>query len=194
MPANVAINSAGVASISEVKNGANRPNNMAPIQASKAAVYWPSRAVPPPARMAFRGPVRQVDTVPTVAVIKEPTPHTEVIVLMGGRWPAAVSTVIPWLFCAARTVTINGTTNSNMACQENAGSWKIGVANVLGISAMSGPSPRPARQRAPTAIATINGGMRLATAGTAVVVKKAAVMEKAITGAVVKALIQSRPN
>ena len=37
MPASVEINSAGVASINEVKKGANKPNNMAPIQAIKAA-------------------------------------------------------------------------------------------------------------------------------------------------------------
>ena len=130
MPASVARNSIGVASISEVKNGANKPNNMAPIQAIKAAVYWPSRAVPLPDKMAFKGPVRQVDTVPTVAVIKEPIPHTKVIVLMGGRWPAAVSTVTPWLFCAARTVIIKGMTNSNIACHENAGNKKMGVTDV----------------------------------------------------------------
>ena len=86
-----------------------------------------------------------------------------------------MSTVIPWLFCAARTVIIKGTTNSNIACQENAGTWKTGVANINDISAMAGPSPKPATHREPVAMAMIKGGMRFATAGMAVEAKKAVV-------------------
>jgi len=45
--------------------------------------------------MALTGPVRQVETAPTAAATMEPAPQATVMLLMGGRWPAAVSTATP---------------------------------------------------------------------------------------------------
>ena len=72
--------------------------------------------------MAFVGPVRQVDTLPTIAVINEPNPQMAVIRFIGGVCPAVVKTDIPWLFWAASTVTIKGITSSIIADHEKDGS------------------------------------------------------------------------
>ena len=67
------------------------------------------------------GPVRQVETVPTDAEIREPMPHAAVIMLTGGVCPAASSTAKPCAFCAASTVMASGSTSSTMAAPENSG-------------------------------------------------------------------------
>ena len=71
--------------------------------------------------MALTGPVRQVDTVPTMAQTMEPAPQATAMALIGGVWPAAVSTAKPWPFCTTSTVIASGTTSSTIACQENTG-------------------------------------------------------------------------
>ena len=79
--------------------------------------------------MALTGPVRQVETQPTKAQAIEPTPQATAMALIGGAWPAAVSTAMPWPFCTTSTVIASGTTSSTMAVQENSGTCSRGSAS-----------------------------------------------------------------
>ena len=114
------MNGRGVASSSWVNSGESRPKPSASTPTRMPAVYWRSRS-PEAVMIALTGPVRQVETAPTQADASEPRPHTAVMALIGGSWPVARSTAMPWPFCTTSTVTASGTTSSTMARQENAG-------------------------------------------------------------------------
>ena len=114
------MNAFGVASNRCVNTGENKPNPSASSPTSSPAAYW--RDLSPDAEMiAFTGPVRHVDTVPTSADAIAPTPHATAIAFTGGSWPAARTTAIPCPFCTTSTVIASGTTSSTMARHENAG-------------------------------------------------------------------------
>src|SRR6185312_1798675 len=96
-PASTAMNAAGAASISRVNTGANSPNPMASTPQHTPAVYWRARS-PDAVSSALVGPVRQVDTAPTVAANSDHRPQATVMALTGGSWPAARSTATPCPF------------------------------------------------------------------------------------------------
>ena len=87
-PASTAMNAAGAASMSRVNTGANSPNPIASTPQHTPAVYWRARS-PDAESKALVGPVRQVDTAPTVAASSDHTPQATVMALTGGSWPAA---------------------------------------------------------------------------------------------------------
>src|SRR6185369_8719175 len=84
--------------------------------------------------IAFTGPVRQVETDPTNAVTTEPAPQAMAMASIGGLWPAALNTAKPCPFCTTSTVIASGTTSSIIACQENAGRYRLGGANCSAVA------------------------------------------------------------
>ena len=115
--------------------------------------------------------------------------------LIGGAWPAAVSTAMPWPFCTTSTVIASGTTSSTMAVNENSGRWSRGSASRGTWSRPGAKVPVAAMTPAPAASATISGGRRAeSAAGAAPASRNAAVIVAAITGSLWNARTQSSPN
>ena len=75
----------GAASSRRVNTGQSNPNASASTPAMMPAVQW--RCFWPEAVMiALTGPVRQVETPPTIALAIAPTPQATVIALIGGEY------------------------------------------------------------------------------------------------------------
>ncbi len=183
----------GVDSMARVTSGANRPKPIASTPTSTPAVYCLSRS-PLDEMMALTGPVRQVGTAPTNAPAMVAAPQPTAILSTGGAWPAAVSTAKPWPFCTTSTVIASGTTSSTIAPHEKSGRWNCGAASICTWARSCVSSPIWCMTAAPVTSATISGGSHLASFGTALTTRKAAVMAAAIARSLAKACTQSRPN
>ena len=99
-----------------------------------------------------------METEPTNAVSIEPAPQAAAMALIGGLWPAALSTAKPCPFCTTSTVIASGTTSSTIACQENAGRYRVGGAMVSISWFFESKLPVRKIATAPTINAPINGG------------------------------------
>src|SRR5258706_7415220 len=107
--------------------------------------------------IAFTGPVRQVETDPTKAVTIDPAPQATAMAPIGGLWPAAESTAKPCPFCTTSTVIARGTTSSTIACQENAGMYRLGGVNCSAVApGLYFPDTRMKKQ--PPTMAPLAGG------------------------------------
>ena len=138
-PARVAINAEGIFNINSVKNGEKSPKIIARTHITIADEYC--RLFSPLLdNIALTGPVKQVETDPNIAVIKDIKPHAVVIELIGGLCSLDLKTAIPWAFWAANTVIVRGTTSSKIADIDHSGTKIFGIT-IDGLSSCNFSNP-----------------------------------------------------
>ena len=138
-PARVAINAEGIFNINSVKNGEKSPKIIARTHITIADEYCLLFS-PLLDNIALTGPVKQVETDPNIAVIKDIKPHAVVIELIGGLCSLDLKTAIPWAFWAANTVIVRGTTSSKIADIDHSGTKIFGIT-IDGLSSCNFSNP-----------------------------------------------------